>query len=473
MIDHLVYDTETTDVDVHHGQIVQFASIRADSDFNTVSEDDIRIRRLPYVVPAPEAMEVTGLDPAELDAPDRPTEYEASGQIEKLLRPRYGLDQINITFNGAKFDDELLRMMLYRNLRNPWFYSSPSIRRVDLLPLARLMHTINAATITVPTKEDGRPSWKLADLCTANGIDILAHDALEDVRGTLALAHMMKSRAPSLWAEGVNCGHAFKAEQQLRDQMARGTPAWLFTYFGKPELIPCAVLANDRRKKWILLDLRAEPGPVMARDISTSLYTAESPYRVVRSNAAQLLVSDVVARSLIGEHEVDSMRRAAEAVRANASLREEAGKALTLTSFEMPLSPTSEERIYDGFFQDPDHARMRRFHSARWAERSSMEFDDGRLSDFAARIVIEAVINGQAPEVHGDLFETLLERCREAYARPCASADSRWMSIAKGRASTPSDSWSSWADGAVGKMVVSQAQPDQPHPVAGQFSFGF
>lgn len=474
MIDYIVYDTETTDVDVHHAQILQFASIRADEDFATVSEDEIFIKRLPYVVPAPSAMAVTGLEASELDGDNRRTEYLASGQIEKIMKPRFGRKQVNITFNGVKFDDEMLRLMLYRNLRNPWFSSGRDIRRVDLLPLIRLIHTIDETTLTIPKNENGQHSWKLADVCRANGIDIDAHDAMGDVRATLALARLIKTKVPLIWAEAVNCGNAANAESRLADQLARGAPAWVFTHFGKPDLIPCGVLATDARKKWILADLRASIEPVAAQEIADGLYTPESPFRVVRSNAAQLVLSDEIAEMVIGREKMDEMRKSALAMKANATLRSEASRSFSLSTYKSPEAPTSEERIYDGFIKDFEKPRMNAFHAAQtWQQRAQVAFDDDRLRDFSARIILEAVIDGRAPDVPEETVVKLLSRCSEALSRPFGAVEARPLSVAKAIADQATDSWKQWADGAFAAVtdLLAKAMPTEVQAVQTEFAF--
>lgn len=55
------YDTETTGINTNYDQIVQFAAIRTDGDLNESVRFNLRSRLLPYVVPSPYALQVTGL----------------------------------------------------------------------------------------------------------------------------------------------------------------------------------------------------------------------------------------------------------------------------------------------------------------------------------------------------------------------------------------------------------------------------
>ncbi|RLM48418.1 exodeoxyribonuclease I, partial [Halobellus sp. Atlit-31R] len=51
-----------------------------------------------------------------------------------------------------------------------------------------------------PTREDGKPSFRLEDLTKANGlVHEAAHDALSDVRATIALARLIRQKQPKLF----------------------------------------------------------------------------------------------------------------------------------------------------------------------------------------------------------------------------------------------------------------------------------
>ena len=50
------------------------------------------------------------------------------------------------------------------------------------------------------THDDGQPSFRLEHLTRANGLaHAAAHDALSDVRATIALARLVRTRQPRLW----------------------------------------------------------------------------------------------------------------------------------------------------------------------------------------------------------------------------------------------------------------------------------
>lgn len=75
----------------------------------------------------------------------------------------------------------------------------PGNTRWDLIDLVRTAYALRPDGINWP-EEDGRVSLKLERLTAANGIDHgQAHDALADVRATLALARLVRDRQPKLY----------------------------------------------------------------------------------------------------------------------------------------------------------------------------------------------------------------------------------------------------------------------------------
>ena len=63
----IFYDTETTGLAAGYDQILQFAAIVTDDDFNVLEESNLRCRFLPHVVPSPTALIVTHVLPSDVE----------------------------------------------------------------------------------------------------------------------------------------------------------------------------------------------------------------------------------------------------------------------------------------------------------------------------------------------------------------------------------------------------------------------
>ena len=107
-------------------------------------------------------------------------------------------------YNSIRFDDVITRHLLYRNLRDAYereYRNGNS--RWDLIDLARMCYALRPDGIEWPMHEPGKPSFRLEDLSSANGIAHEgAHDALADVHATIGLARLLKNAQPKLfdWA---------------------------------------------------------------------------------------------------------------------------------------------------------------------------------------------------------------------------------------------------------------------------------
>jgi exodeoxyribonuclease-1 len=84
-MDFVIYDTETTGTNTAFDQILQFGAIKTDCELNELDRFEIRCRLLPYVVPAPGAMRVTGISVGQLTDPALPTHYQMVRAIKAKL----------------------------------------------------------------------------------------------------------------------------------------------------------------------------------------------------------------------------------------------------------------------------------------------------------------------------------------------------------------------------------------------------
>lgn len=107
----------------------------------------------------------------------------------------------SVGYNTIRFDDEVTRYTLYRNLFDPYAREwQNGNSRWDIIDLVRACYALRPDGIEWPTKEDGSPSFKLEDLTKANGLaHEKAHDAVSDVRATIAMARLIKDKQPKLY----------------------------------------------------------------------------------------------------------------------------------------------------------------------------------------------------------------------------------------------------------------------------------
>ena len=184
MNSYLFYDIETTGLNIAFDQILQFSAIRTDMMLNEIERHTIHVQLRPDVIFSPLAMIVNRISIA--DSMQGICEFEAAGQIHKLLNTP---GTISFGYNTLGFDDDVLRFSFHRNLLPPYTHQYKNgCYRMDLLPFTVLYRLYNEAILTWPDY-DGKPSLKLEHLSSVNQLSTgPAHDALVDVKATVALA---------------------------------------------------------------------------------------------------------------------------------------------------------------------------------------------------------------------------------------------------------------------------------------------
>lgn len=195
----LWHDYETFGADTRRDRPCQFAAIRTDADFNEIGEPEM-FYCLPAddYLPHPQAVLITGITPQQARREGLP-ETEFAGRIHALMSQP---NTCVVGYNSLRFDDEVTRQLFYRNFIDPYGREwQNGNSRWDLIDLVRATYALRPEGIQWPLKEDGTPSFRLEDLTAANGITHgdAAHDALADVRATIALARLLKQAQPRLF----------------------------------------------------------------------------------------------------------------------------------------------------------------------------------------------------------------------------------------------------------------------------------
>ncbi len=176
----------------------QFAGLRTDADLNEVGEPLMIYCQPPLdMLPDPESCLLTGILPQHCQQHGLP-EHQFAARIEAALALP---GTVGVGYNTIRFDDEVTRHLFWRNLYDPYAREwQNGCGRWDLLDTVRCAYALRPEGIEWPKHDDGRVSFKLEQLSVANGLlHEAAHDALSDVRATIALARLIRERHPKLF----------------------------------------------------------------------------------------------------------------------------------------------------------------------------------------------------------------------------------------------------------------------------------
>ena len=223
----LWHDYETFGAQPRNDRPAQFAAVRTDAALNEVGAPlMLYCRPAPDYLPDPQSCLITGITPQHCLEQGVP-EYQFAAAIEsELARP----GTIGVGYNTIRFDDEVTRFLFWRNLIDPYAREwQNQCGRWDLLDVVRTAHALRPEGIQWPARAEGGTSFKLGDLTTANGlVHEAAHDALSDVRATIALARLIRTAQPRLfdYCLGLHKKDRVAAELGLPTTQQGARPFW-------------------------------------------------------------------------------------------------------------------------------------------------------------------------------------------------------------------------------------------------------
>ena len=302
----LWHDYETTGLDKARDRPMQFAGIRTDLNLNVISEPIEAFCKLgPDVVPDPGACLLTGISPLRCEK-----EGLREADFARLIQDELGRPgTCGVGYNTMRFDDEFTRHLLFRTVQDPYEREwANGNSRWDIVELARAVYGLRPSVMEWPVDEDGRVSFRLEKLAEANNLPkVRAHDALSDVETTIALAKLIRERAPELFHHHFNLRlkknviNLFDFQEQKPlfhvsslHGLARGCVA---------PVIPLAV-HPDQPNVFIVFDLAADPTPLIglpASEIADRVFRAAKgerlPLTTIYANRAPLLFTPEQTRT--------------------------------------------------------------------------------------------------------------------------------------------------------------------------------
>ncbi|MGQ9830229.1 MAG: exodeoxyribonuclease I [Thermochromatium sp.] len=257
------HDYETWGEDPRLDRPCQFAGLRTDADLNEVGDPLVLFcRPSDDLLPHPDACLVTGLTPQRV-ARKGVIEAEFARAIHaELSRP----GTCGVGYNSLRFDDEVTRHLFYRNFFDPYAREwRDGNSRWDLIDVLRLAHALRPEGIEWPYDDQGTPSFRLEQLTAANGIPHdQAHDALADVRATIALARRLREAQPRLFDYALT----LRDRRRVRALLDRRRPV-LHVSARFPAALGCIapilpVAAHPTNANGVIcFDLRADPAQLL------------------------------------------------------------------------------------------------------------------------------------------------------------------------------------------------------------------
>ncbi|PWB33378.1 exodeoxyribonuclease I [Pseudomonas sp. SDI] len=394
------HDYETTGINPRSDRPLQVAGIRTDLELNEI-EAPVNLYCQPSddILPHPAACLITGITPQQL-AERGLCEAEFMTRVHaELARP----GTCGAGYNTLRFDDEVTRYSLYRNFFDPYAREwQGGNSRWDLIDTVRAAYALRPEGIEWPQRE-GRVSLKLELLSAANGIDHgQAHEALSDVRATIALARLIRQRQPRLY----NWLFQLRSKQKVLDQVRLLQPLVHISgrfsaernYLGV--VLPLAWHPRNRNAL-IVCDLHLAVEPLLEEApevLRQRLYTRRDalaegqlavPLKLIHINRCPVLAPLNVIRAedreRLGLNIADVQARASQLISTQAIWQEKL--ASLYSGDECASSEDPEQQLYDGFIGDRDRRLCEQVRSVDPEQLASGQwmFDDARLPELLFR----------------------------------------------------------------------------------------
>lgn len=406
MASFLWHDYETFGADPARDRPAQFAGIRTDTDLNIIEEPLILYcRPTDDYVPDPEATLITGITPQKAME-----EGVCEAVFIACINGAFAVPGTCVVgYNSIRFDDEITRHTLYRNLMDPYAREwQNGCSRWDVIDMVRLTYALRPDGIEWPRKADGSPSFRLEDLTRANGIaHESAHDAMSDVHATIAVARLIRERQPKLFEYflGMRDKH-----QVLSLLDTRSKKPVLHVSSRYPASSGCAALVAPlaphptNRNAVIVYDLREDPTELLnasVEEIGARVFVAAAdlpqgqarfPLKAIHANKCPAVAPASLLKSLSeSQLEVllldrDRLRENLNLLRGSEDLARRVQEAFAGQAWPQATDP--DEMLYGGGFLSPQDRKQLEFALKQPVEllgEQDLQFSDERLPEMLFR----------------------------------------------------------------------------------------
>ncbi len=376
---------------------MQFAGQRTDMNLQPIAKpDNFLIKMTPDVLPEPGAVLVHGISPQKTLA-EGINEYEL---CQYLTNHVFASETIAVGYNNIRFDNEFIRFMFWRNFYDPYEWSwKNGCSTWDLLDVVRMTRALRPEGIEWPYGSDGKPTNSLEYLTAVNKLDHAdAHDALSDVKASIAMARLLRKKQPKLFEYLLN----IRAKSKIAPFVSRGQPL-LYTSgrypadFLKTTVATMAVEKPDKSGA-LMYDLRIDPDefsnmPPAELANRWKDWSDDAPYFPVKElkynrcpSIAPIDALDDESANRLGIHKEITDKHFEKLSKA------EGFGARLLEAQELMWQPVQagmlvdeqkvDELLYEGFIKDEDKPKMSVVRAAEADQISNLELDfsDQRLS---------------------------------------------------------------------------------------------
>ena len=395
MNNFIFYDTETTGVkELDFLQVIQFAAIQSTASFQSQDSFEQLCAPLPWTLVSPKALLIN--KKSEIFNSDI-SHYQMISNVHDVWTNWTSQEPaLFITYNGMRFDEEVMRRQFYWNLYDPYFTNTNGNTRLDIFLKMFVIAHFYKSEFPIPLM-DNKVSLKLEDLARALDLDTSnAHDALADCVFLKELMKGISERLPNYYQEILKTVSKDALIDSLKNELVQFN-CYFIPRSKTTRAYPFTALINDYAlNKYVpVFDLTKDPELYMELNYSELESVInnpkENPFKRIATNKTLPIIA---AKTLETDNkkieDLTLYNQRAEAIHANEAFKEKVLDIYNSVEFANKPKLYIEEQIYsNGFPSAIEKDRLQNFHSALTYEEKlnvMASFDDERYKEFGRRI---------------------------------------------------------------------------------------
>tara|TARA_Y100001954_G_scaffold193999_1_gene209321 strand:+ start:1 stop:1179 length:1179 start_codon:yes stop_codon:yes gene_type:complete len=324
-----------------------------------------------------------------------------------------------ITYNGHRFDEELIRRQFWYNLFEPYVTNTNQNGRLDLMLMMHCIASFFYDEFAIPSFEDGPDlSLRLEHIALEHDIDVTnAHDAVSDCKFMIDICIKIKDNIPDV----LNSFIKISTKDGIKELLYSNEFLALGEVFRRQSFTYPVVMCgadNSRPNDICFFDLGFEPEEIINLDyaeINNIIQTGgrDGPLKKYKINKTIPVCSSKLLKNRnCFDYDFKELQRRADIIKSNHDFQTKVSQALEDRMLNFPEPEHIEASIYSkGFPSFRDKELMQEFHLTDEIEtliKISRNFEDERFRIFAERIICSQFDIG-IPEDIKNRYEKLIE----------------------------------------------------------------
>ena len=326
-------------------------------------------------------------------------------------------EPVFIGHNIIDFDESVLEYNLFNNLFFPYITRK---NRGDTLSLARALYALNPSSLKTPLTARGNPSFKLEKLAELNNLPIeFAHDALSDVRTSIALTKFIQESDKDNWDQ---LQMSMNKERAIDFVTSNKGFCYMTSFAGRVKLQALSMVCESQYSGWFhTIDLAHDPEPFIECNAEEFKKLIKKKNRYVICNQHPILLPGKNASNYEPYNDIgaDVLNERAKMVYKNKALADKF-KLMEIDrqiekeeeSSQDNVFPESKANLFTQFGQATDLAQ---FHEKdTWEEKYkiALGIKDPRANFMLKRLIFDESPQTLSPEdfkmVHRELHDRLV-----------------------------------------------------------------